>query len=111
MSTKVMQERDEARNVLLGFLEGKDRPTVWTEVRHVSKSGMSRDLSAFIVSNGEIVNVTYYVAKALGYAVKDRDGRRVVTVKGAGMDMGFALVYELSSVLFNDGYRIRQEWL
>jgi len=27
------------------------------------------------------------------------------------MDMGFHIVYELSHLLFNDGYKLNHEWL
>ena len=44
---------------------------IYTSCDHVSKSGMSRRIKAFVVANGEII--------CLGY------GR----VSGCGMDMGF----------------------
>lgn len=34
-----------------------------------------------------------------------------IKVEGAGMDMGFHLVYSLSQRLFGDGYKLSHRWL
>jgi hypothetical protein len=75
---------------------------------------MSRDISLKTVENGEIRDITYTVAIALGDKPKDKNGHRVIRVNGCGMDMGFHLVYSLSSVLYGSedraGYKLSQEW-
>jgi hypothetical protein len=89
--------------------------TVYTLVRHVSTSGMSRDISLFVAQGGEIVDVTYYAAHAIGWRLVERNGRRAIRVQGAGMDMGFHTVYTLASVLYRGavegdaGYALKQE--
>lgn len=121
MPTKAqLQERDEARARLRELLEqspkrGNGRPLIYTVLRHVSQSGMSRDISLKLVDeNGVLRDITYTAALALGEKVKDRHGAWVIRVGGCGMDMGFHLVYSLSSVLFADrdraGYVIDQTW-
>ena len=85
-------DRDYAREQLLThYLAAGSR--VYTILRHRSSSGMSRDISL---------------------VVADSDGR-VNDINGAGMDMGFHLVYNLSSVLFHGedraGYILKQEWI
>ena len=91
--------------------------TVYTLVRHVSASGMSRDISLFVVRDGKIVDITYYAAHALEWRLVERDGRRAIRVSGCGMDMGFHTVYTLASVLYRGavegdaGYSLRHEWL
>jgi hypothetical protein len=81
--------------------------TVSTVVRHVSQSGMERAivvLSPVRESATEVQNVSWLVARALGWRLHPRhDG---VKVKGAGMDMTFHLVYSLASVLYGDGYAL-----
>jgi hypothetical protein len=97
------------------YLKEGDR--VYTMNRHTSSSGMSRDLSLFVARDGEIMNITYYAAHALGWRLVERSGYRAIRVGGCGMDMGFHTVYTLSSVLFRGsvegdaGYALRQEWL
>lgn len=100
MSTATIKE-DQAyavERLLTHYL--KEGDTVYTLVRHVSASGMSRDISLFIAQGGEIIDVTYYAAHAIGWRLVERNGRRAIKVQGAGMDMGFHLVYTLASVLY-----------
>jgi hypothetical protein len=73
--------------------------TVNTVLRHVSRSGMSRSISVLDKDNSDI---SYLVARALGNTVDQKNGG--VKVGGCGMDMGFHLVYELSYVLFPNGF-------
>jgi hypothetical protein len=97
------------------YLKPNDR--VYTLVRHISASGMSRDISLFVAINGEIMDITYYAAHAIGWRLVERNGRRAIRVQGAGMDMGFHTVYTLARVLYRGavegdaGYSLRHEWL
>jgi hypothetical protein len=70
--------------------------TVQTILRHVSRSGMSRDISC--IHKGE--DITYYVAKAKQDTRAKNGG---IKCGGCGMDMGFNLVYNLGHVLFPNG--------
>jgi hypothetical protein len=107
-------DRELARMELREMFAKQDRPTVYTVLRHVSQSGMSRDISLFIVEDNRLRNITYTVAIALGEKPKDKNGQRVIRVNGCGMDMGFHLVYSLSSVLYGHedrgGYKLSHEW-
>ena len=107
-------DRELARMELREMFAKQDRPTVYTVLRHVSQSGMSRDISLFIVEDNRLRNITYTASIALGDKVKDKNGQRVIRVNGCGMDMGFHLVYSLSSVLYPNedraGYKLSQEW-
>jgi hypothetical protein len=88
---------------------------VYTIMRHVSSSGMSRNISLVIANGDEIMDITYYAAHALGDKLIESKGHRAIRVNGCGMDMGFHLVYNLSSVLFTGqdraGYVLKQAWL
>ena len=89
--------------------------TVYTVIRSVSSSGMSRTMSLYVSKNSKIENITYYAAHALGWPLVEVNGSRALRVGGAGMDMGFHTVYTLSSVLFKGqeraGYALKHEWL
>lgn len=75
---------------------------VYTQVLHVSRSGMQREIAAYIVRDGQIVNISWQVAAITGNRYGDRGG---VIVGGAGMDMTFHLVYSLSRRLYPDGHK------
>jgi len=117
---KALQEAEqkEAQETLRQLFANQERKTVYTVLRHVSQSGMSRDISLKMVDDtGRLLDITYAAAKAMGENYKDRNGQRVIRVNGCGMDMGFHLVYGLSHALYktlsvaNDaGYTLTQEW-
>lgn len=121
MPTKAqLAEREEARATLRELVERSQKrrdgsPVIYTFLRHVSKSGMSRDITLKLVDiEGTLRDITYTAALAIGEKPRDSYGRRVIRVHGCGMDMGFHLVYCLSSVLFDGqdraGYVIHHEW-
>ena len=63
---------------------------------------MSRVIDLLKIENREIAALGWNAAKALGSSYdSEREGIRV---RGAGMDMGFHLVYNLSATLFPDGF-------
>jgi hypothetical protein len=80
--------------------------TVYCVLRRVSKSGMTRviDLKALDTSDERrpVTHIGYNAAKALGLPYDDR--RQGIKIGGAGMDMGFALVYDLGWKLFGEGW-------
>ena len=110
--------RDEAREALLKMLKPGD--TVYTILRHVSRSGMMRHIEPVILreftsSTGkatiEPVFIGGRVSALLGYTT---NGKGAVKMGGCGMDMCFALVYEISAHLFDgerNGYQLKQAWL
>jgi hypothetical protein len=114
-----LKERDQQASItrLREILTPGD--TVYTVMTHVSRSGMLRHIKPLAHYKGEVVNVSWDVARALDWQMnKDRDA---VKVDGCGMDMGFHLVYSLSYALFRDsaqidsrqqsGYLLNQRWL
>ena len=106
------QEIAEAIQVLKYF-GCKDGATIYTTVRSVAKSGMSRAISCFIIAteadgSNYIQVIDYFVGIALGLK-HHKDGGLIV--RGCGMDMGYKMVYDLSSVMLSDGYALKQRWL
>jgi hypothetical protein len=93
----------------------KEGSTVYTVLRSVSSSGMTRAISLLVANGDKVEDITYYAAHALDSKLIERNGSRAISVHGAGMDMGFHLVYNLSSVLFKDldraGYVLSHRWL
>lgn len=98
-------EKDEALEQLRKWLKAGD--TVHTILKHVSSSGMSRaiDVKLIVCEDGKprVLNIAWHVGKVLGYPMhKKHEGLKV---GGAGMDMGFHLVYSLSRAVFADDYK------
>lgn len=101
------QEQAEAIERLRQCVQKGD--TLYTLLRRASPSGMSRTIQVVSIKDNEPAWLGYNVALALGLPY-DRINEGV-KVRGAGMDMGFALVYDLARVLFDDGYALNQRWL
>jgi len=80
----------------------KPGDTIYVINRHTSASGMSRSLTFYKIENDQPVWLTYQMAKAgIG---RWNDKRETLDMIGCGMDMGFAAVYELSALMFPDGF-------
>jgi len=106
MATKSLESLNHLRSIL------KPGDVLYTVLKHVSRSGMQREIQVVIVRDGEIVDLTWHVGQALGWSIGKHDG---VKVGGAGMDMGFHLIYSLSSLLFagkeRAGCELKHRWL
>ena len=93
-------ERETAKKSLLEILKPGD--VVHCILRHVSRSGMSREISFRTVDR----DITYLFALVGDYRRGKSDGLKVT---GCGMDMGFAVVYDVSRRLYPDGFGIKGE--
>ena len=109
-----MRKNDDERQAAIAVLREWMKPgdTVFTVLRHVSRSGMQREIGVVLVrpeshshfpadSTVTVRHPEYQIGKALGIRMGKREG---LIVGGCGMDMGFHLVYELSATLWPDGY-------
>jgi len=116
--SKSEAERKEAIERLLRTVAPGD--TVYTIIRHVSRSGMQREISLVALdrqaitwpvtmTNHESVaklarealtTIDYWAARALSYRIGEHGG---IVVGGCGMDMGFHLVYNLGRTLWPNG--------
>ena len=104
MSTVRETKRDEAIQQLRKMIRLGD--TVYTVIRHVSKSGMSRGIDVYLMHKNEPVWITSLVGNAIDcpQSMNDWKNQNGLRVSGCGMDMGFHLVYSLSRVLFPKGF-------
>ena len=90
--------------------------TVYTVLRHLGRSGTSRDISVLSIAahqGGEVypLHPSVRVAAVLGYRVVDRHGDYALRVGGGGMDMGFHIAHSLGLALYGDGYALNHRWL
>jgi hypothetical protein len=75
--------------------------TVYTALKTVSRSGMNRRIRCYAAIDKSIEDITYYVARALGYTMNDNG----LSVSGCGMDMGYSVVSNLSYALYPQGFQ------
>ena len=118
--TETAQSLEYLRSVL------KPGAEVFTQVRHVSQSGMTRWLDLYMVTNGSIRNITWDVCAAADLTFCSR--RHALKIEGCGMSAGFYAVYRLGFAIWpdgtpephsnrnglpdtNPGYALRQRWL
>jgi hypothetical protein len=109
-------DKELSKETLLNdYFNGQERPIVYTVLRSVSSSGMTRHISLKVARGGDIFDITYLAAEAMGDKLSDKNGHNTIRVNGCGMDMGFHLVYSLASVLYagqeRAGYKLAQRWL
>ena len=95
--------------------------TVYTILRHVSASGMTRWISPIVIRDGQPFDLTHLVRIALGWPASPK--HEGLKVGGSGMDMGFHLVYSIGQGIFTGedvpesayhrapGYLLTQRWL
>jgi hypothetical protein len=95
------EEKQQAIDYLKTFL--KPGSEVYTQVLHVSSSGMTREIKLLAVVDGQIRNISYKAAKVMQDKIGNHDG---IKISGCGMDMGFSLVYNLGRALFPDGFAL-----
>lgn len=120
---EIQAEIEESKSYLSKHLDFGD--TVYTVLRHVSRDGMSRIISLYKLTEDGPINLDYYAARFLGYRIASagRTGEGL-RIRGAGMDMGYHIVYNLSRALFKDdprrlkpdhdrdaGYILKHRWL
>ncbi len=80
--------------------------TVWTKLSHVSQSGMTRTISAYVIVDNEPQCIDFYIEQLGTYKRTKLNARHEgLTVSGCGMDMGFSLVYNTSRQLYPKGFK------
>lgn len=100
------KDRAEAVETLSKMLKPGD--TVFTVLRSVSRSGMSREIGLLVPTNGNGDRPGFfhpnYSASVLTGNRQNKAGDGV-KVSGCGMDMGFHLVYAISRRLWPNGFK------
>ena len=91
-------------------LEELPRNTViYSIVRTVSASGLSRTIDFYVIVDGKPIWITPATRDILDY--KQDEKTQALKVGGTGMDMCFHVVHSLGYKLHNDGYFFKSERL
>lgn len=82
--------------------------TIYTVLRHVSSSGMFRVIDAYVIRKNELVNILAILTdeqkdELLSHYKRDHE-RSGFRMSGCGMDMGFALVFDVGRICFPKGF-------
>jgi hypothetical protein len=104
--------RDEALNELRRLCP--PGTTVYTILRSVSRSGITRCISAVVAHGGEIHDLDWLICKIGLFSLSNK--HQGMILRGCGMDMGYHLVYTLSQSLYpqadgEGGYVLKHRWL
>jgi len=99
--------KQEAAQELGNILKDINSDTIYTVIRHVSSSGMQREISVRMIDANRIISLDWLVSNALGMKIGKHNG---LVVKGCGMDMGFHLVENINH-LFSPSKKFKQEWI
>lgn len=100
MTKKRMAEKMEAIAELRAMLKPKD--TIYCILRKVSRSGMKRVIDFNLCVNNEMRSIGYLMSAADVYGTWNNK-ESGMNVGGCGMDMGFAVVYNLGRMLWPNG--------
>lgn len=107
----------DAKRALLAILD--DGATVYTVLRSVSRSGMSRTIDLLYAVNNDprtsfnngILYLSGYAADLCGFTVNRKSNGMTsgrIVMRGCGMDMGYHAVETLARAL---GITLKQHWL
>jgi len=102
--TSKPKEKTYGQTVLEGL--PKDA-TIYSIIRRVSKSGMSRLIDFYVIKDNRPIWITPAVRDLIDY--KQDKTTNALKVSGTGMDMCFHVVYSLGSAVHNDGYYFKSE--
>ena len=92
--------------------------TVYCILRDVSRSGMSRRISFYVLRDNRPRCVDHLISVLAVGGARRHPSKDGLVVGGCGMDMGFHVVYSLARSLYRDepgqrdaGYSLNHEWL
>ena len=106
-----MTQKQTKQKIVIESLkkEIKKGDTIFTILTKVNNIGTYRHIKPILFKNNEPYFLGWQMSKALEYTYKEKTSS--IGIGGGGMDMGFHLIYNLSSLLFNDGYALKHRWL
>jgi len=111
MNKKELERLEREKQQAMEFLRKvvREGSTIYTVLRHVSQSGLTRSISVYAIVDNEVVYLDWYVATVLN--LKQDIKHDGIKISGVGSDLGFEIVYNLSYCLFGNGYKLKHKWL
>jgi len=93
------------------LLDAPKGTTLFTVLRHVSSSGMTRWIDVYMMADNEPIWLSGALSTDKSKHFNLDKKRESIKVGGCGMDMGFHLVYNIGLAIHGDGYHFTQRWL
>ena len=84
----------------------KENEVIYYVVTHVSQSGMHRHIKFFYYDGERNYNLSGYFSDLLDYKWIENGS---IGVGGCGMDMGFHVISQVASTLFDDYKKLKYE--
>lgn len=101
-------DQKDTKQTLIEWLtkdNGELKP-VYAKVNKVAQSGMTRWIDFYVIVNDDILRITWHIAELTHYTYDRKN--EALKVSGCGMDMCFAVVYDLSYALFGNEYKLQK---
>lgn len=102
------QDKERALDAFSGIAEGD---TIYTILRHVSRSGMQRQVAVVWFKGDYPLHPNWATSILTGYRLNRGGLRDALIVNGCGFDAAGALVADLSHALFGKVDALRHEAL
>lgn len=108
---KKLYHKNRLAETVQACTERRDgKPIIRTVLRHVSASGMSRIISAYVVTGSGLQNLSFDAAYAMGEKPDDSRGQWACKIGGCGMDMGFHLAESIARMAGLNLQDFLHEW-
>lgn len=107
----MVKQTDEVKETKkrLKKLLRKGHYQVYCKLNHVSRSGMLRYIDFYTIINDEPIYLSGLITQVTHYKwAPYNSNHQGVKVNGCGMDMGFAVVYNLGGALYPKGFKSSQ---
>lgn len=91
------------------LINAKPGTKIYVTCRYVSRSGMLRIVDAHLIDGDSIIQLSI-LSKDKSFIKYDYE-RGGFKMGGCGMDMGFALVYDIGRHIHGNGYYFEVQWL
>jgi hypothetical protein len=92
------------------------KPIIYTALRSVAPSGMSRIIAVFIIGSYSDNTTRIIDASRVAALIMDTKEKRTpcgygLGVSGCSMDMGYHVAHTIACAVCNDGYAVSHSWL
>lgn len=106
VKTAMIVKEETLQQQAIGFLKKELKPgrTIYHALKSVSSSGMTRQISFYIIKGKQIISIDWYLSNALD--MKRNPANGALKVSGCSMDMGFSIVYNIGRKVFPKGFKL-----
>jgi hypothetical protein len=82
---------------------------IYVVIRHQSKAHIKKVISFFVVHNARLVNIDWFIAEVTEYTYCKK--HKGVIIKGTEGCLAWQVIYNISRLLYDEGYVFSREWI